>query len=306
MSTITIDKNSGFCFGVVRAITEAEKQLSKPEIAEIGLYCLGEIVHNNEEVERLERLGLKVIGQTQFRELKNANVLIRAHGEPPRTYEDARENGIRLIDATCPIVLKLQQRIKAGYEQMKAQDGQVLIYGKAGHAEVIGLNGQTGNHAHVVGSLQDLQELDFDKPTLLYAQTTMNAEKYKEISDYAARECARNRVSFTAVDSICKSMSARAGQLEDFARQHQAIVFVSGKQSSNGKYLHDICRKHNPNTFFISSPQELRKEDFVISENGEGPLRDRFSRIGICGATSTPMWLMESVADRIKSFSSCN
>lgn len=301
MSIITIDKNSGFCFGVVRAIAEAEKQLSRPEIAEQGLYCLGEIVHNNEEVGRLERMGLKVINPDRFRKLKQANVLIRAHGEPPRTYREAEKNGIRLIDATCPIVLRLQQRIKTGYEKMKATGGQVLIYGKAGHAEVIGLNGQTGNNAHVVSSLRDMEKLDFSKPTLLYAQTTMNVEKYKEISDYAARECARNKVPFTAVDSICKSMSARAGQLEEFARKHEAVVFVSGRQSSNGKYLHTICQSHNPHTFFISSPQELNRNDFV-SEAG----KDRFSSIGICGATSTPMWLMESVAEKIKSFSSCN
>ncbi|MDE6493503.1 MAG: 4-hydroxy-3-methylbut-2-enyl diphosphate reductase [Bacteroidales bacterium] len=299
---VTIDQNSGFCFGVVSAIREAEKQLARlrSDSENATLYCLGEIVHNNEEVKRLEALGLRVIDKEAFTHLEDADVLIRAHGEPPQTYRQARQNRIHLIDATCPIVLRLQQRIKAGYEQMQRMGGQVLIYGKAGHAEVIGLNGQTGNRAQVVSSLEDLRKNDFSVPTLLYAQTTMNADKYLEICRFAEQECARNKVFFQSVDSICKSMSRRASQLEAFSREHDCVVFVSGRQSSNGRYLYDVCKRHNDRAFFITSPLELRKEDF---EDGNGaPL---YARIGICGATSTPMWLMEAVAERIKTFCAC-
>ncbi len=293
---VTIDKDSGFCFGVVRAIAEAEKQLELRKGTDEDFYCLGEIVHNNEEVERLQKAGLQVIDNERFDRLpQGSRVLIRAHGEPPETYRKAQENHIELVDATCPIVLRLQQRIKTGFEQMKQIGGQVLIYGKAGHAEVIGLNGQTGNQAHVVGSLQDLEKIDFSRPTLLYAQTTMNAESYRQISDYATARCARHQVPFTAVDSICKSMSLRAERLREFARRHQAVVFVSGRQSSNGKYLYGICRENNPHTFFISRASELAAADFVNEDGGR-----RFASVGICGATSTPMWLMEEAAERIR------
>lgn len=328
MPIITIDTHSGFCFGVVRAIAEAERQLSdrnasrrqtkdgtipcNPAASDghaannqddsslhnpAPLYCLGEIVHNTEEVQRLESLGLRIIDMEQFRQLKDAKVLIRAHGEPPSTYQIAQENRIQLIDATCPIVLKLQQRIKAGFEQMQAQGGQVLIFGKAGHAEVIGLNGQTGNRAIVVGSLQEVERLDFSKPTMLFSQTTMDAEKYAEIARYIAAQCQKHQVEFKSVDSICKSMSQRAGQLREFALQQDAIVFVSGKQSSNGKYLYSICHSYNPNTFFVSSADELKAGDFLDAQG-----RNRFARIGVCGATSTPMWLMEDVARHIHQF----
>lgn len=325
MPIITIDTHSGFCFGVVRAIAEAERQLSDRNACRqtkdgtspcnpadghaannqdnssllnpAPLYCLGEIVHNTEEVQRLESLGLRIIDMEQFGQLKDAKVLIRAHGEPPSTYQIAQENRIQLIDATCPIVLKLQQRIKAGFEQMQAQGGQVLIFGKAGHAEVIGLNGQTGNHAIVVGSLQEVEKLDFSKPTMLFSQTTMDAEKYAEIARYIAAQCQKYQVEFKSVDSICKSMSQRAGQLREFALQQDAIVFVSGKQSSNGKYLYSICRSYNPDTFFVSSADELKAGDFLDAQG-----RNRFARIGVCGATSTPMWLMEDVARHIHQF----
>lgn len=301
-ATVTIDLNSGFCFGVVSAIREAEKQLARlrADSEDATLYCLGEIVHNNEEVNRLERLGLRVIDTEAFAKLHNADVLIRAHGEPPQTYRQAGRNQIRLIDATCPIVLKLQQKIKAGYEKMRRMGGQVLIYGKAGHAEVIGLNGQTGNRAQVVSSLEDLHKIDFSVPTLLYAQTTMNVEKYREVCRFAEQACARNKVFFQSVDSICKSMSRRASQLEAFAREHDCVVFVSGRQSSNGKYLYDVCKLHNASTFFVTSPLELRQEDFADADG-----RARYARIGVCGATSTPMWLMEAVAGRIKTFCAC-
>lgn len=301
--TVTIDRNSGFCFGVTRAISEAEKHLAaRPDTAGAGepLYCLGEIVHNNEEVERLENMGLHVIGQQEFSELKEAKVLIRAHGEPPETYRTALRNHIELVDATCPIVLKLQQKIKAGFGQMRRIGGQVLIYGKPGHAEVIGLNGQTGNQAIVVSSVEDLCKLDFSVPTLLYSQTTMNTGDYLRIAAFAQEACTRNGVPFQAVNSICRSMSRRAVQLEAFAKANEGVVFVSGRQSSNGNYLYEICRQFNRKTFFVSGPDELRQEDFVDDD-----LDPRMASIGICGATSTPMWLMEAVAARIKTFAEC-
>lgn len=300
-TTVTIDRNSGFCFGVTKAIREAERLLSEPNAPEREtLYCLGEIVHNNEEVRRLEKAGLKVIDNETFATLHDAKVLIRAHGEPPETYRKAKANNIDLVDATCPIVLKLQQRIREGFEQMQKTNGQVLIYGKPGHAEVIGLNGQTGNKAVVVSSLEDLEKLDFSRPTLLYSQTTMNTEEYRKIVDFAKEACSRNGVYFKAVNSICRSMSHRAEQLEAFAKANECVVFVSGKQSSNGKYLYGICRHFNENTFFVSSPEELRPDHFTDTNK-----RVRFNTIGVCGATSTPMWLMEAVAGRIKTLTGC-
>lgn len=302
-TTVTIDRNSGFCFGVTGAIEEAQRRLAalKEQPDKAPLYCLGEIVHNNEEVERLAKAGLQVIDSEQFNRLpQGSRVLIRAHGEPPETYRKAQENHIELVDATCPIVLRLQQRIKLGFEQMQQIGGQVLIYGKPGHAEVIGLNGQTGNRAKVVSSLEDVRAIDFSVPTQLYSQTTMNTEKYNQIVEFVEEACKRNGVYFKAVNSICRSMSRRAEQLEEFAKANQGVVFVSGKQSSNGKYLYEICRKFNENTFFVSSPEELRPEDFTTPNHTA-----RFASIGVCGATSTPMWLMEAVARRINTLTEC-
>ena len=301
-TTVTIDRNSGFCFGVTGAIEEAQRRLAalKEQPDNAPLYCLGEIVHNNEEVKRLAEAGLQVIDNDTFARLHDAKVLIRAHGEPPETYRKAKENHIELVDATCPIVLKLQQRIKAGFEQMQQIGGQVLIYGKPGHAEVIGLNGQTGNRAKVVSSLEDVRQMDFSVPTQLYSQTTMNTEKYNQIVEFVQEACKQNGVYFKAVNSICRSMSRRAEQLEEFAKANQGVVFVSGKQSSNGKYLYEICRKFNENAFFVSSPDELRPEDFTTSAH-----KARFASIGVCGATSTPMWLMEAVAQRINTLTEC-
>ncbi len=301
-TTVTIDRNSGFCFGVTGAIEEAQRRLAalKEQPDKAPLYCLGEIVHNNEEVRRLEEAGLKVIDNETFALLHDAKVLIRAHGEPPETYRKAQENHIELVDATCPIVLRLQQRIKLGFEQMRQIGGQVLIYGKPGHAEVIGLNGQTGNRAKVVSSLEDVRQIDFSVPTQLYAQTTMNTEKYNQIVEFVEEACHRKGVYFKAVNSICRSMSRRAEQLEEFAKANQGVVFVSGQQSSNGRYLYEICRKFNKNTFFVSSPEELRPEDFSTPAHTA-----RFASIGVCGATSTPMWLMEAVARRINTLTEC-
>ncbi len=285
---VTIDEQSGFCFGVTSAIKAAEERLgSLPD----GLYCLGHIVHNSREVERLSALGLKVIDDEAFRNLHDVKVLIRAHGEPPETYRIAEANRIELIDATCPMVLKLQERIKKGYAEVAAQNGQVLIYGKAGHAEVRGLNGQTGNRAIVISRFEDAVPLRYDRPTRLYSQTTMNEGDYLKLADYIRRRCEAEGGTFDMVNSICKSMSARAGKLKQFAQAHDALVFVSDKKSSNGQYLYEICKTHNPHTFFITDPGELDREAFISGG---------FRSVGVCGATSTPMWLMESVAETIK------
>ncbi len=284
---VTIDEQSGFCFGVVSAINAAEDRLRK----EPGLYCLGHIVHNSREVERLSALGLKVIDDETFARLHDVKVLIRAHGEPPETYRIAKQNHIELIDATCPMVLKLQERIQKGFEEVQAQNGQLLIYGKAGHAEVRGLNGQTGNQAIVISRFEDAVPLSYNRPTHLYSQTTMNENDYLQLSDYIRSRCEKEGGEFYMLNSICKSMSARAEKLKAFAQGHDALVFVSDKKSSNGQYLYQICKTHNPHTFFITDPQELQREVFLTK---------KFQTVGVCGATSTPMWLMESVAETLK------
>ncbi|MDE5703962.1 MAG: 4-hydroxy-3-methylbut-2-enyl diphosphate reductase, partial [Bacteroidales bacterium] len=273
---VTIDEQSGFCFGVVSAIKAAEAQLSRQPG---GLYCLGHIVHNSQEVERLAALGLKVIGDEVFRNLHKVKVLIRAHGEPPETYRIAEKNHIELIDATCPMVLKLQERIKQGFDEVSAQNGQVLIYGKAGHAEVRGLNGQTGNRAIVISRFEDAVPLRYDRPTRLYSQTTMNEADYLRLAGYIRQRCEAEGGAFEMVNSICKSMSARADKLKAFALAHDALVFVSDKKSSNGQYLYEICKTHNPHTFFITGPHDLDREAF----RAQG-----FQSVGVCGATSTP------------------
>lgn len=290
---VDIDKESGFCFGVVSAIVLAEKNLSNNNK---GLYCLGDIVHNNKEVERLNSLGLKVVNHEEFKQLKNTKVLIRAHGEPPLTYKIARKNSITLIDATCTIVLKLQERIKQGYKKMLKEGGQILIYGKAGHAEVIGLNGQTANNAIVISKFEDLYGIDFTKSIMLFSQTTMNVEDYEKIIKYVKEECSKNNSSFTAINSICNSMSGRAKKLKAFSLNNDIIVFVSDEKSSNGKYLYGICKEFNPNTIFITTLDDLKECDF---KKGDKYL---FNNVGVCGATSTPMWLMRAAAEKIKNF----
>lgn len=286
---VTIDPQSGFCFGVVSAINRAEEHLrNNPN----GLYCLGHIVHNSAEVDRLQSLGLMVIDIEDFKKLRNVKVLIRAHGEPPQTYTIAKENNIELIDATCPIVLKLQEKIKKGFSEIEPFDGQVLIYGKAGHAEVIGLNGQTGNKATVISRFEDAIPLKYDKATRLYAQTTMNEPDYLHLSQYISERCIKEGGSFEMVNSICKSMSSRAEKLQEFAAAHDAVVFVSDKKSSNGQYLYEMCLAHNPNTFFITTAEDLPEHAFI---------NNSFNSVGVCGATSTPMWLMEAVAKKIRS-----
>lgn len=279
---ISIDKQAGFCFGVVSAIDTLEKELKKNS----DFYCLGDIVHNNKEVERLKKLGLKTIDKQQFYALRNSRVMIRAHGEPPYTYLEAKKNNIEIIDATCPMVLKLQKDVYKGYQEMKKINGQVVIYGKKGHAEVVGLVGQTNDEAIVVSNEQDLCKIDFTKPLHIYSQTTKNRDDYQKIIALIEQKHQTKEIFVT--DSICKKVSLRAKNIGTFAKSVDCVLFVSGKNSSNGNYLYNLCLKENKNTFFISE-----KEDIDLEKIKE------FEHIGISGATSTPMWLMKEVEDYV-------
>jgi len=276
---VTIDQDSGFCFGVVYAIDMAEEIL-----AEDGyLYCLGDIVHNDEEVERLKALGLRIIEHSELANLRNEKVLIRAHGEAPDTYRIALENNITLIDASCPVVLKLQNRIKTSYDANE----KILIFGKHGHAEVIGLEGQTNNEAIVFQDIAELDNVELPQNITLYTQTTKSMEKFYGIKD----ELIARGYNLKANDTICRQVSNRDKDLPKFASKFDKIVFVSGRKSSNGKVLFEVCRKHNPNTYFISSASELDKTTFLPNDT-----------IGIAGATSTPMWLMQDVKAALEQF----
>lgn len=269
---VTIDKDSGFCFGVVYAIDMAEEILEQDGY----LYCLGDIVHNDEEVSRLKAKGLRIINHQVLPTLQNEKVLIRAHGEAPQTYKIALENNITLIDASCPVVLKLQNRIKNSYDENE----KILIFGKHGHAEVIGLQGQTDNQALVFQDIDELNDIELPASFTLYSQTTKSVDKF-----YAIKEELINRgFEVKANDTICRQVSNRYEDLGDFARGYDKIVFVSGKKSSNGKVLFEVCKAANPNSYFISGLDEL---DISIFQQGES--------VGICGATSTPMWLMKEV-----------
>jgi len=270
--TVDIDKDSGFCFGVVYAIDMAEEILEEDGY----LYCLGDIVHNDEEVARLKAKGLRIIDHAVLPTLQNEKVLIRAHGEAPETYRTALENNITLIDASCPVVLKLQNRIKTSFDQ----DEKILIFGKHGHAEVIGLQGQTNNEALVFQDIAELDDADLPSSFTLYSQTTKSVDKFYAIKE----ELIRRGYEVKANDTICRQVSNRYEDLGTFARQYDKIVFVSGKKSSNGKVLFEVCQKANPESYFISDPAEL---DASVFAEGD--------RIGICGATSTPMWLMKDV-----------
>ncbi|HTI59187.1 4-hydroxy-3-methylbut-2-enyl diphosphate reductase [Mucilaginibacter sp.] len=276
---VTIDGDSGFCFGVVYAIDMAEEIL-----AEDGyLYCLGDIVHNDEEVERLKAKGLRIIGHEQLKDLHNEKVLIRAHGEAPETYKLALENNIMLIDASCPVVLKLQNRIKTSYDSNE----KILIFGKPGHAEVIGLQGQTNNEALVFMDMEELDNVDLPDKFTLYSQTTKSTEKFYKIKE----ELLSRGYEVKANDTICRQVSNRDKDLPAFVAKFDKIIFVSGRKSSNGKVLFEVCRKHNPNTYFISSPEELELSMFSPGD-----------KVGIAGATSTPMWLMEQVKTELEQF----
>ena len=279
---VVVDEKAGFCSGVVAAIQMAENHLHFSE----KLYCLGDIVHNNEEVERLANQGLKVITYQQFSQLHDTKVLIRAHGEPPSTYVEAERNNIELVDATCPIVINLQKKIRDGYEEMKIIDGQVVIFGKKGHAEVIGLNGQTGNTAIIISDMDDIEQIDFSKPLRIYSQTTQNEEHYIRLIEEVKRRCATSKNSnVLAFNTICRRVSNRVKELTTFVASVDIVVFVSGGNSSNGKYLYEHCKKVKNNALLVSGVGDLRREDF----NG-------MSKIGITGATSTPRWIMEKVA----------
>ena len=276
---VTIDQDSGFCFGVVYAIDMAEDIL-----AEDGyLYCLGDIVHNDEEVERLKAKGLRIIDHSELVNLHNEKVLIRAHGEAPETYRLAMDNNITLIDASCPVVLKLQNRIKTSHDQ----DEQIVIFGKHGHAEVIGLQGQTNGEALVFQDIAELDAMDLPQKFTLYSQTTKSTEKFYHIKE----QLLAKGFEVKANDTICRQVSNRDKDLPEFAKQYDQIIFVSGKKSSNGKVLFEVCRKHNPNTHFISSTDEMSAEMFSPGQT-----------IGIAGATSTPMWLMQQVKARLESY----
>ncbi|MEQ9050460.1 MAG: 4-hydroxy-3-methylbut-2-enyl diphosphate reductase [Marinoscillum sp.] len=276
---VHIDENSGFCFGVVYAIELAEDLLE----AEGHLYCLGDIVHNDEEVKRLEAKGLKIISHEELKSLRDANVLIRAHGEPPSTYQLAIENNLTLIDASCPVVLKLQNRIKNSFDKKD----KIYIYGKHGHAEVIGLLGQTDDEAVVFQSLDELDLNTLPKSITLYSQTTKSTDSFYEIKD----KLIAAGITVNAHDTICRQVSNRDKELRSFAQRFDHIIFVSGTKSSNGKVLYNICKENNPQTYFISNKTELKKEWFT-----------QHSSIGICGATSTPMWLMEDVRDELNTY----
>lgn len=286
---VEIDPNSGFCYGVVRAIRMAENELQNGHT----LFSLGDIVHNEPEVARLNGCGMCTIHQHELQQLRHVKVLIRAHGEPPETYHIAAGNNISIVDATCPVVLKLQKKVHRAYLESQKNNGQVVIYGKPGHAEVNGLVGQTENNAMVINSEEEVDRIDVRHPVYLFAQTTMTIEGLQRIR--AAIELKRdtenigNDIPFQVNDTICRYVSNREPQLTEFAQRHDVVIFVSGSKSSNGKALYEVCRKANPRTYMIATPKDIDINWF----NGA-------ATVGVCGATSTPRWLMEEVAEKIK------
>ena len=284
MLEVEIDKSSGFCFGVVTAIESAERELNNTDI----LYCLGDIVHNSLEVERLREMGLQTIEHDEFARLKGKKVLLRAHGEPPSTYEMAVQNNITIVDATCPVVLQLQRKIHKYYIETRADNIQLVIYGKKGHAEVNGLVDQTEGTAIVVEKVEDLDKLDFDRGICLFSQTTKSLDGFRNVVAEIQKRIA-DGVTFKYFDTICRQVANRLPNIKAFASSHDWVYFVAGKKSSNGKMLFEECRKANPNSLFISDAEEITE-----------PLPEGVKRVGVCGATSTPKWLMEKVAERIK------
>ena len=283
MAKVEIDNNSGFCNGVVRAIQAAEKELEKGE----QLYCLGDIVHNSNEVERLRSKGLITINHDQLRELRNAKVLLRAHGEPPETYRIAQENNIEIIDATCPVVLQLQRKIKKSHDTHAGSDHQILIYGKVGHAEVNGLVGQTNGEAIVLENTDDLCKVDFNKHITLYSQTTKSVQHFAEMVQIIEKRTQEG--NFEWHDTICRQVANRIPNIREFARNHDLVLFVCGKKSSNGKVLYEECRSVNAHTHLVSDIDEL-----------DATWLEGKSNIGICGATSTPRWLMAQFQERVE------
>lgn len=280
---IEIDKGSGFCFGVTTAISKAEEELFTAE----NLYCLGDIVHNGKECERLRKMGLITVGHDALNQLSDVKMLLRAHGEPPSTYKLANLRNIHLIDATCPVVLNLQKKIKRDYDADMSHTQQIVIYGKNGHAEVVGLVGQTNGNAIVIECLDDAKLLDFSRSIRLYSQTTMSLEGFNEIVNYI-KEHISPSASFFYYDTICRQVANRISNIRDFAEKHDVVLFVCGKKSSNGKVLYNECRSVNIRTYIIDDPEEI---DYGWLEG--------VSTIGVCGATSTPKWLMEECRDAI-------
>ena len=278
MVNIEIDSGSGFCFGVTTAIRKAEEELAKGNM----LYCLGDIVHNGQECERLKKMGLITINHEEFARLHDVKVLLRAHGEPPETYELAKANNIEIIDATCPVVLRLQQRIKREFDNTSdSNNKQIVIYGKNGHAEVLGLVGQTRGQAIVIENLSEVHRLDFSKDIRLYSQTTKSLDEFRQIVAYI-KEHISPEASFEYYDTIFRQVANRMPNIQTFAANHDLIFFVCGRKSSNGKILFHECKKVNPNTFLIDQPEEIDRK-----------MLEGATSIGICGATSTPKWLME-------------
>ena len=280
---VTIDPNAGFCFGVEKAVEKAEQNVSNAE----GMFCLGEIVHNGEEVSRLNKLGLQSINKSELESIQNSKLLIRAHGEPPETYKIAEQNQNNVIDATCPIVLKLQKRVQKAWEEMLEVGGQIAIIGNKNHPEVIGLNGQTGYKAIIIQDKEDIEQIDINKPLRLFAQTTIKTEKYNQI---VSEIKSKIRSEFIHYNTICKHVSNREPNLIEFCKKKDVVLFVSGKNSSNGKSLFEVCQSTNSKSYLISSPGEIQNEWFNSANS-----------IGISGATSTPAWLMKKVKDEVLS-----
>jgi 4-hydroxy-3-methylbut-2-en-1-yl diphosphate reductase len=288
---VETDEKSGFCFGVMNAVEIAEEALANGE----KVFSLGQIVHNDIEVERLSALGLVSINHAEFKDLKNCKVLIRAHGEPPETYEIALKNNITIIEATCPIVKRLQSRIKVAWNNAKEINGQVIIFGKAGHAEVVGLLGQTENKAILVSGIEDIDKIRFSDNVHLFSQTTMSINEYNNLAEKIVlkmeEQGIRNaRTHFHKKNTICGQVSDREPRIKAFAKKYDVIVFVSGRDSSNGKMLFNVCKNENPDTWFVSTPAEIKKEWFINRNS-----------VGICGATSTPRWLIDNIKDTILS-----
>ena len=302
MLQIEIDKGSGFCFGVTTAIQKAEEELAKGN----QLYCLGDIVHNGMECERLRQMGLITINHDELRQLHHAKVLLRAHGEPPETYELARQNNIEIIDATCPVVLQLQKRIKKQYEASISDSlipsishslipsishsptSQIVIFGKEGHAEVLGLVGQTAGNAIVIEHFDDVKQLDFSRDIYLYSQTTKSLDEFHRIIEYIQQHISPD-ATFRSFDTICRSVANRMPNISQFATKHDLVLFVCGRKSSNGKVLFNECLRINPNTHLIEGPEEI-----------DPAWLDGIHTVGICGATSTPKWLMEQCRDALQ------
>ena len=289
---VTIDENSGFCFGVTTAIETAERELQKGT-----LFCLGDIVHNGQEVDRLDKLGLETIDYDDLRTLRNVRVLLRAHGEPPSTYRIAKQNNIEIIDASCPVVLNLQKRIREKYQAIHGKNtgAQIVIFGKKGHAEVIGLEGQTNNTAIVIESISQLHQLDFTRPIYLFSQTTKSVEEFQQIVAEIKKRKIENDTSevvFEYHDTICRNVANRVKRLQDFARGNDVVIFVGGQKSSNAKVLFQNCMEVNSCTVFVSSEADLTPEILQQCHAAE--------KVGICGATSTPKWLMERIKQHIE------